>query len=488
LRKARKDGAESSRPRNTGYTVKGAVLGMVSLQIPRAIFRTFRRGVAKAALSPFSMVGSATRRFVHLDNVDELQGVGDIVRRQGYPYEEIFVTTRDGYRISLERLPNPGSKKVLFMQHGVMDSSFTWVANGADASLAFQAHNEGYDVFLGNFRGAGGERAHQHLNPNITKDEYWNFSINEHAFEDIPACIQQIVRTKMGDLSSKSESDARPSIIAVAHSMGGAAMLMYAINQRENKLAHHLDGMVLVSPAGIHVQSPLYARVGGRAVDLTVAKMVHSLRLPTDALTRATVKLVQDIKTSVPALEEIISLILVYSLGGDRNQPRRGPFSAVQQLTYNVLTCGTSTKVYTHLRQFIATKRFQAFDYEPTAYPNHFHSEAGGNMRHYGTQEPPEYTSRYHLLDMPVHLIAGLGDKLIGPTNVLRHYECMKNNGVDVSIESIEHCGHADFTCGLHHMALNGILASVDNMHDKLIAKREALKELQKKKLITPHF
>eukprot|EP00494_Astrolonche_serrata_P010481 UN10548 len=73
-----------------------------------------------------------------------------------------------GYILRLERIPNPGSKKVLFMQHGFMDSSFTWVANGADGSLAFRAHDAGYDVFLGNFRGSGGESARRHVRTDIT--------------------------------------------------------------------------------------------------------------------------------------------------------------------------------------------------------------------------------------------------------------------------------------------------------------------------------
>jgi len=398
--------------------------------------------------------------------VDELKGVGEIVRRQGYPYQEIFVCTDDGYILRLERLPNPGSRKVLYMQHGVMDSSFAWVANGADNALAYRAHDEGYDVFLGNFRGAGGDGARRHVKPDITDREFWDFSINEHAFQDIPAFVKIILRTKQMEAVTLKGAAAveRPRITAVAHSMGGAAMLMYVIHKRLRNERHHLDGLVLVSPAGIHVESPLYARLGGRLVDVTLARLLHSLRLPTDALTRAAVKFVHDIKLSVPAMEDIISLVLVYAIGGDRKQPRRGPFSAVQQLTYNVLTCGTSTKTFVHLRQLIASKEFRAFDYETSAYPNHYTSYKGGNMEHYGTAEPPEFTSLYHLIDIPVHLIAGRGDRLIGPTNILRHHDAMKEHGVDVTIESIDHCGHVDFTCGLHSRALKGILQAIDSM------------------------
>uniref|UniRef100_A0A7S2W250 Partial AB-hydrolase lipase domain-containing protein n=1 Tax=Mucochytrium quahogii TaxID=96639 RepID=A0A7S2W250_9STRA len=474
--------------RKQRFVFKKFLRDLLTLRIPRSIFSTAKHVICH----PLGSMDEATRRFIHLENVDELEGVGEIVRKQGYPYEEIFVCTRDGYILRLERIPNVKSKRVLFMQHGVMDSSFTWVANGADGSLAFRAHDAGYDVFLGNFRGAGGDGARRHVNPNISDDEYWDFSINEHAFEDIPAFVNAIVRTKMSELSNKDnvgeEASEPPTVVGVAHSMGGAAMLMYLLNEKQHNRRHFLDGMVLVSPAGVHEDSPLYARYGGRMVDLTLAKMVNSLRLPTDALTRATVKLVQDIKNNVPAVENIISLVVVYALGGDPKQPRRGPFSTVQQLTYNVLTCGTSTKVFSHLRQFIVTKRFQAFDYEPTAIPNHRTSKKGGNMEHYGQETPPEYTCMYDKIDVPVHLIAGLGDKLIGPTNVLRHYEAMKKHGVDVTIESFERCGHADFTCGLHTGALRGILSAVDKTVDRIITKRRRMLALKRKKLITPHF
>jgi len=469
---------DTSRP--PGQSIKGSPSSSILSKLMRA-----KTAVIHSIPNPISLLKGGTRRMVHLDNVDELKGVGKIVRRQGYPYQEIFVCTRDGYILALERLPNPGSKKVLYLQHGVMDSSFTWVANGADASVAYRAHEEGYDVFLGNFRGTGGAGAHRHVDPTISPDRYWDFSINEHAFEDVRAFMQAIVKVKKEEEEGIGEE--KPSIISIAHSMGGAALIMYVINARQKNEPHYLDGMVLVSPAGIHVDSPLYARAGGRMVDLTVARMVDSLRLPNDFLTRATVKLVHDIKQKVPALEDIISLVIVYSIGGDKNQPRNGPFSTVQQLTYNVLTCGTSTKAYAHLRQFITSKRFRAFDYDSSASPN-FRAEPGGNMKHYGTPEPPEYTDLYHMIDIPVHLIAGRGDKLIGPTNVLLHHDYMKAQGVDVTIESLEHCGHADFTCGLHHGALTGILEATQQVHGRAMFRQQEIKQLRRKKLITPHF
>jgi len=474
---------DSTRSASRSSRIASSAVSIVTLRTPRGILVRSLRKIGRA-LNPIPYLESASQRFVNLENVDELR-VGDIITNGGFPFEEHLVTTQDGYILRLERIPNRGSNKVLYLQHGVMDSAFAWVANGAGNALAFRAYDAGYDVYLGNFRGVALRRnsTRRHVDENISNDDYWDFSVNEHAMQDIPAFVEKVREIKRREIPQEkrrvknSELD-KPVIIAVAHSMGGMAMLMYVLQKKQRNLKHHLDGLVLVSPAGIHINSPIYAQVGGRLVDLTVAKMLHSLRLPNDSLTKAAIKVVHDIKRSVPRLEDFISLVLVKMIGGDQRQPRRGPFSAVQLLAQNVLTCGTSTKVFTHLRQLITTKEFRAFDYEPSARPNHYSSEKGKNMEVYGSAEPPEYTSLYGLIDIPVQLIAGLGDNLIGPENVLRHFTKMRENGVDVELESFEKCGHIDFTLGLNTKVLHGLLAALENVEARAEARRrEKIKE-----------
>jgi len=69
-----------------------------------------------------------------------------MLETKGYPFEEYSVTTADGYILSLERLPRPGSTKAylrhcypssiyfiewfdrIYLQHGVMDSAYAWFA------------------------------------------------------------------------------------------------------------------------------------------------------------------------------------------------------------------------------------------------------------------------------------------------------------------------------------------------------------------------
>merc|ERR1712232_676123 len=256
---------------------------------------------------------------------------------------------------------------------------------------------------------------------------------------------------------------------------GSAAVLMHLLTRRAQGRPHHLDGLLLVTPAGIHIQSPLYVTIGGNILDVTLAKIVNAFRFPDDRLTRVATKIVHDIRKNLPAMEALVSVAIVRLLGGNEEHPRSGPFSTVQQLTYNMLTCGTSTKVYVHLRQLIVTGKFQAFDYEPTARPRHFSSKRGGNLKAYGKETPPEYTSMYHLIDVPVHLIAGRGDRLIGPVNVLRHYDAMKSKGVDVTLEIFDGCGHVDFTCGLNTSALYGLLNSTHTLMDRILTRKTTL-------------
>lgn len=59
-------------------------------------------------------------------------------------------------------------------------------------SLAFTLADAGYDVWLGNYRGNKYSCKHQWLRP--SQQEYWDFSLDEIAQEDLPACINYITQ------------------------------------------------------------------------------------------------------------------------------------------------------------------------------------------------------------------------------------------------------------------------------------------------------
>ena len=81
----------------------------------------------------------------------------EIVQARGYPIQEYYPQTPDGYILGLFRIPYGRTpqgaprqgKPVVFLQHGLLDSSWTWVNNFEQESLAFILADAGYDVWLG---------------------------------------------------------------------------------------------------------------------------------------------------------------------------------------------------------------------------------------------------------------------------------------------------------------------------------------------------
>jgi len=67
-----------------------------------------------------------------------------MIRYHGYVCEIHEVTTSDGYILTLHRIPhgknktnNSGELLPVFLQHGLIDSSATWLMNSPQESLAF---------------------------------------------------------------------------------------------------------------------------------------------------------------------------------------------------------------------------------------------------------------------------------------------------------------------------------------------------------------
>ena len=127
------------------------------------------------------------------------------VQRVGYPFQQLFVRTVDGYRLELHRLPRPGSDKVMFLQHGIMDSSYSFVAKGASDGLAFRAFDKGFDVFMGNFRGTSSLK---HASDDISARDYWDYTLDDHGNHDMDAFVSEIWRIKRRELSGKTRREA----------------------------------------------------------------------------------------------------------------------------------------------------------------------------------------------------------------------------------------------------------------------------------------
>lgn len=130
----------------------------------------------------------------------------------GYDHEEHVVLTKDGYLLGLHRLPakkgetreHPGAstgKPVVYLHHGLLMNSEVWVClTSPERSLAFTLVELGFDVWLGNNRGNKYSKKSIHHNPNSAK--FWDYSIDDFAWHDIPDSIAYILQvTKEPSLS-----------------------------------------------------------------------------------------------------------------------------------------------------------------------------------------------------------------------------------------------------------------------------------------------
>ncbi|GAM20357.1 hypothetical protein SAMD00019534_035320 [Acytostelium subglobosum LB1] len=417
--------------------------------------------IFKVITFPFTMCNSVINMLVNRwkrvrdipnrlfsDKELDVRSVKEIVEQAGYPYEQYHVTTEDGYILLLERIPNKQSKHILYLQHGVFDNSFAWVATGPTQSLAFAAHDQGYDVFLGNLRG-NGERLH--TEHNISAKQYWDFSVNEHAFKDIPSFIQVIRQVKIKELATQNNDVVSANdinISAVAHSMGAACILMYIVFMGILKKSHHLSRVILLSPAGVHEKAPKIVDFLGPLINLWVSIFpVYVFKFPSDTIRVITAKIYHDLMSNTPTKDLMVYLVSRFLLGGEM---KNHPLEKIHNLAYNTFS-GTSVKTYRHFFQIRKAKKFQAFDYGKQK-----------NMELYGTPYPLNFLDHYDVINIPVHFIMGLNDNLIEPHNIIKHYSTLKKFHPEFAFLKASKSGHIEFTLGLDDQILNYILNILD--------------------------
>lgn len=127
------------------------------------------------------------------------------------------------------------SKKVVYLHHGLLMSSEVWVAlTDEQRCLPFQLVERGYDVWLGNNRGNKYAKKSVRFSPG--SNEFWDFSIDQFAFHDIPNSIEYIL-----------EVTGQPSLSYVGFSQGTAQA--FATLSIHPLLNQKIDVFVALAPA-----------------------------------------------------------------------------------------------------------------------------------------------------------------------------------------------------------------------------------------------
>lgn len=160
----------------------------------RSLFKRFVRQRASPKTSP-------QRQLV--DKIRAAQDFAELCALRGYEFEEHVALTKDGYLLGLHRLCTPKdiprtsigmatNKPVVYLHHGLLMNSEIWVClTSAERSLPFVLVDMGFDVWLGNNRGNKYSKKSTLYDPN--SKEFWNYSLDDFAWHDIPDSIDYIL-------------------------------------------------------------------------------------------------------------------------------------------------------------------------------------------------------------------------------------------------------------------------------------------------------
>ncbi|KAG0640550.1 Alpha/Beta hydrolase protein [Tuber brumale] len=147
----------------------------------------------------------------HVRKADGFTEICEIWNKGDWIVEEHVVQTGDGYLLGLHRLRKKGVKenrnnrnrdseggdgerKVVYLHHGLLMNSEVWVCLlDKERCLPFVLVEKGFDVWLGNNR--GNKYSKKSINHPSSSPKFWDFSMDEFAFHDIPDSINYILLT-----------------------------------------------------------------------------------------------------------------------------------------------------------------------------------------------------------------------------------------------------------------------------------------------------
>ncbi|KAI9822177.1 MAG: cholesterol esterase [Phylliscum demangeonii] len=226
-------------------------LRIVTLALPNVLL-IFLYNRSRALFDFLSSPQGRRQRAKQSDIVKDIRDASDFVEMcalYGYYAEEHVVQTADGYLLGVHRLgwrrgeermkvnSGPGSlkKKVVYLHHGLLMNSEVWVCvTEIERCLPFQLVEKGYDVWLGNNR--GNKYSKKSIDRSPASARFWNFSMDEFAFHDIPNTIAYVL-----------ETTAQASLSYIGFSQGTAQA--FASLSIHPKLNDQIDVFIALAPA-----------------------------------------------------------------------------------------------------------------------------------------------------------------------------------------------------------------------------------------------
>ncbi|XP_059621013.1 lipase 3-like [Phlebotomus argentipes] len=303
------------------------------------------------------------------DERNKFPTIMELVEANGYPLETHIAQTADGYLLTMYRIPHGKAQEtssyidrpVAFLQHGLLTSAADWIINGAEG-LAYLLADEGYDVWMGNARGNTHSRNHIYLNPK--SKAFWDFSWHEIGVFDIPAMIDYTLR-----------ETGKKKLSYVGHSQG-TTVLFVTLSLRPEYNAK-IDIVNSLAPVAYmpNIKSP-FIRYFAPFVFI-IDKITSLLGMNEFAPSTPMMQLGGYFLCKDNSIfQELCANSLFLIAGFNSEQLNR----TVLPLMLAFTPAGASSKQLVHYGQLFNSGKFRQFDYGWL-----------GNLRKYGSFQPPEY-------------------------------------------------------------------------------------------------
>lgn len=341
----------------------------------------------------------------------------EIVISRGYQMELHKIITSDNYILTAWRINKNVTKyDPVILQHGLLDSSFSFILNEPNESLAYILADQGYDVWLTNNR--GDKYSNEHSEYISSSDaRYWDFTYDEFAQYDLPAHINYI--------KAKTQ---REKVIYIGHSQGTtqffARMTLDSSLQDSVKLFFGLGPVIYANNQQsflINLVKTTYFAEFLYDINLNTFLYIHSDNVPFLGFLCG--------KVSGVCID-VVSLICGQT---DVTHSNRSKMSVMASHEPG----GTSMKNIVHWMQNLRGTKFQMFDYGKTK-----------NLEKYGTEYPTPYNvDNLMNFTIPKYLFIGSKDYLANVDDYERLLDLLPKEST--FSYSIEDYAHLDYIWGV---------------------------------------
>jgi pimeloyl-ACP methyl ester carboxylesterase len=250
----------------------------------------------------------------------------------------------------------------VLLQHGLLDSAWTWLVNTQYKPLAFRLYDAGYDVWMGNNRGNGFSQHWANGTVGSADPKFWDFTYDSMGHYDVPAHLDVIIaQTKQS------------KVAYIGHSRGSTQMFIAGSNPLlKSRVADRVSLFIALSPIAFlkHANVPM--------LDVLSLPVVTNVLRPFNSRGFLEKGYWRDIAHAIctASLGFVcdISVKIVCGQGSMDSQAMVNLFAAY-------FPFGTSFKDMDHFAQAVHTNNFRKYDW----------GSAEVNREHYGRDEPPNY-------------------------------------------------------------------------------------------------